>query len=405
MLKRYRYRAYPTAEQEALLARTFGCVRVVYNDAVRLRQETRAAGDRISDAEVQRRVVTLAKQCPEREWLGEASAVALTQACRDALKAYRNFFNSIAGTHRGRKVGAPRFKSRKNARQAFRLVGDAFTATERGVRLAKIGEVKLKWSRELPSTPTSVTVIREADGRYYASFVVEVQQTPLPEATRAAGLDLGLHDLATIVYSDGRREKVPALRHLRRAEARLKKAQRALSRKERGSKNRQKARVKVARLHRKVRETRLDQHHKLAHRLIHENQVIAVEDLSVAGLARTTLAKSVHDAGWSVLTRLLEEKAGQYAREVVKIDRWFPSTRTCSQCGVVGEKKPLDVRVWTCGCGETLDRDYNAALNILDAAGLAESLNARGADVRRELACAIGREAGTRCGSQEQKAS
>ncbi len=149
-------------------------------------------------------------------------------------------------------------------------------------------------------------------------------------------------------------------------------------------------------LHRRVRETRLDHHHKFAKRLIHKNQVVAVEDLAVSGPARTRLAKSVHDAGWSILVRLLEEKASQCGRKVVKVDRWFPSTRTCSQCGAVGEAKPLHVRRWTCACGALLDRDYNAAVNILDAAGLAESLNARGGDVRLRLAAADPDETGTR---------
>ncbi|MGO4205007.1 RNA-guided endonuclease InsQ/TnpB family protein [Rhodococcus sp. TAF43] len=210
-----------------------------------------------------------------------------------------------------------------------------------------------------------------------------------------AGIDLGLADLAVIICSDGHREKVAAPRHLRAAQRRLAREQRALARKEKGSSNRAKARVKVAAVHRKVRETRLDHHHKLALRLIHENQVVAVEDLAVVGLARTRLAKSVHDAGWSLLVRLLEEKAAQHGRRVVRISRFTPSTRTCSQCGAVGEAKALHIREWTCECGAHLDRDFNAAVNILDAAGLAESLNACGADVRHEVARAVRSDAGT----------
>lgn len=395
MLRRYRYRAYPTGDQQVMLARSFGCARVVFNDAIRCRQDARVAGEKISDTEVQKRVVTEAKKTPQRAWLSEVSSVVLVQACQDARKAYRNFYDSLSGKRKGRKVGAPRFKSRKDNRQSARFTRNGFTITPRGVRLAKIGDVELAWSRDLPSEPGSATVVKDADGRYYVSFVVEVADTPLPETPVVAGVDLGLNDLAIIVRSDGSREKVDNPRHLRTSERRLARAQKDLSRKEIGSNNRAEARVRVAALHRKVRETRLDHHHKLALRLVHENQVVAVEDLAVSGLARTPLAKSVHDAGWSTLVRLVEEKAAQYGREVVRIDRWFPSTRTCSICGAVGDKKPLHVRTWTCGCGARLDRDYNASVNILDAAGLAESLNARGADVRLRLAGAVSDEAGT----------
>ncbi|WP_139277715.1 RNA-guided endonuclease InsQ/TnpB family protein [Rhodococcus marinonascens] len=196
--------------------------------------------------------------------------------------AYRNFFDSLSGKRKGRRVGAPRFRSGKDNRQAFRLTRNGFTVTSRCVRLAKIGDVELVWSRQLPSEPSSVSVIREADGRYFVSFVVERDEQPLPQAPTVAGIDLGLTDLAVIARSDGTREKVPAPRHLRAAEKRVARAQKALARKEKGSHNRAKARIRVAVVHRKVRETRLDHHHKLARRLIHENQVVAVEDLAVA---------------------------------------------------------------------------------------------------------------------------
>lgn len=395
-MKRYRYRAYPTGEQQLLLARSFGCARVVFNDAIAARQTAREAGVKVSDTDVQKQVVTDAKKTPERVWLGEVSSVVLVQACQDARRAYRNFFDSLSGKRKGRKVGAPRFRSRRDGRQSIRFTRNGFGVTGRGVRLAKIGDVPIVWSRRLPSEPSSVTVVREADGRYYVSFVVEVPETPLGEAPVVAGVDLGLTDLVAMVRSDGAREKIEHPWHLRSAERRLKIAQKVLSRKQKGSANRAKARVRVAALHRRVRECRLDHHHKLAKRLVHENQVVAVEDLAVSGLARTRLARSVHDAGWSILVRLLEEKAAQYGRWVVRIDRWTPSTRTCSQCGQVGEAKALHIREWSCECGAHLDRDYNAAVNILDAAGLAESLNACGGDVRLRLAAADPGEAGTR---------
>src|SRR5687768_10365190 len=201
MLVRYRYRLDPTASQRQALARAFGCARVVYNDALAERQRAYAAGERLSDSEVQRRVVTLAKQTPERAWLAEVASVVLVQACQDARRAYRNWFDSRSGKRKGQRVGHPRFRS-KHGRQSIRLTRNGFAL--RGQRptqrlyVAKVGEVPVRWSRELASVPSSVTVIREADGRYYASFVVQRPPTPLAPVKRAAGLDLGLVWFATV---------------------------------------------------------------------------------------------------------------------------------------------------------------------------------------------------------------
>jgi putative transposase len=241
-------------------------------------------------------------------------------------------------------------------------------------------------------------VIREADGRYYVSFVVDRDPAPLPWVEHEVGVDLGLDRLA--VTSDG--EIVDNPRHLRTKQRRLGRAQRALARKQRGSATRRKAVRRVAVLHRKVRETRLDAHHKLALRLVRDNQAVHLEDLSVAGLARTKLARSIHDAGWSTLVRLIEEKAAHHGRTVVKIGRWYPSSRLCSTCGHDDGPKPLAVRAWSCpACGAEHDRDLNAARNVHAegrriAAGLAEIANACGADVRPGLVPAVGDEAGTR---------
>lgn len=233
--------------------------------------------------------------------------------------------------------------------------------------------MKVAWSRELPSEPSSVTVIMDAAGRYFASFVVRIDQEPLPEIDTEVGIDLGLTTFA--VLSNG--TTVASPRFLRQAERRLKKAQQALFRKEKGSKNRVKARGRVARVHARVADTRRDWAHKHSTAIIRENQAVYVEDSCVKGLARTRMAKSVHDAGWAMFTRMVEEKAARSGRRFARVDRFFPSTRMCSVCGVIGDKKPLDVRIWTCGCGVTHDRDVNAARNIL-AAGRAERLNARG---------------------------
>lgn len=401
MQARYRYRAYPAPGQEQLLARSFGCARVVFNDALRARQDAHAAGEKVSDTEVQRRVVTLAKTLPERAWLGEVASVALVQACQDARRAHRNFFDSCSGRRKGRKVGRPRFRSRKDNRQSIRLTRNGFGVTDRGVRIAKVGDIRLAWSRELPSVPSSVTIIREADGRYYASFVVETAASPLPACDREVGVDLGLDRLA--VTSDG--QVIANPRHLRARQRSLGRAQRALARKQKGSANRRKAVRRVAVGHRKVREARLDAHHKIALRLVRDNQAVYVEDLAVSGLARTRLARSVHDAGWAILVRLIGEKAQRYGRQMVKIGRWYPSSQLCSTCGRSDGPKPLTVRSWTCpACGVDHDRDLNAARNILVegrriAAGLAEIENACGAGVRPGLVPAAGVEAGTHRGA------
>jgi putative transposase len=399
MLVRYRYRIDPTPGQRQALARAFGCARVVYNDALAERQRADQAGEKLSDTEVQRRVVTLAKQTPQRAWLAEVASVVLVQACQDARRAYRNWFDSLSGKRKGRRVGHPRFRT-KHGRQSIRLTRNGFALHKGRLYVAKVGEVRVRWSRALPSVPSSVTVIGEPDGRYYASFVVARDPTPLAPVARTAGIDLGLVWFATIAASDGTIDTVANPRQLRAAARRLARAQRALSRKQKGSANRVKARRRVAVAHRKVRDKRADHHHKLALRLICENQAIAVEDLAVAGLARTRLATSVHDAGWARFVRLLEEKAAQHGRRVVKIDRWTPTSQTCSACGHPDGPKPLHVRVWACQtCGTVHDRDANAARNILVAAGLAETLNACGGSVSPGSPLAVAGEAGTHPGA------
>lgn len=351
------------------LAKAFGCARVVFNDALAARREAFEVGKRISDGELSKRL-TEAKQTPEREWLGEVSAVVLQQALADLNTAYRNFFTSSSGKRKGAKVAPPRYRSRKDSRQSIRFTRNAkFTVTSgRKLRLPKIGDVVVRWSRELPSAPTSVTVVKDAAGRYFASFVVQVDTELLPEVDSEVGIDLGLTSFA--VLSDGKTIASP--RFLRQAERKLRKAQKALSRKEKGSFNRAKARLKVAKAHTKVADTRRDWAHKHSTAIIRDNQAVYVEDLCVKGLARTRLAKSVHDAGWAMFTRMLEEKANRYGREFGRVDRFFPSSQMCSVCGALSGSKPLHVRAWTCTCGTTHDRDLNAAKNIL-AAGRADS--------------------------------
>ncbi|MEV7691624.1 RNA-guided endonuclease InsQ/TnpB family protein [Streptomyces bungoensis] len=393
MQLRYSFRLYPSSGQRTALARAFGCARVVYNDALRARETARSEGLPFpKTGDLSKALITRAKNTPERSWLGEVSAVVLQQSLRDLDAAYRNFFNGLKGKRP--RMGAPRYKSRKDSRQAVRFTANARWSITPGhkLRLPKIGDLKVKWSRALPSTPSTVTVVKDSAGRYFASFVVETGTSEmLPKATPELGIDLGLGHFA--VLSDG--TKVDSPRFLRRAEKRLKKAQRALSRKVKGFSNRNKARGKVARAHARVADARREFHHRLSTKLIRENQAVAVEDLAVKGLARTRLAKSVHDAGWSAFVTMLEYKAARYGRTFVKIGRFERTSQVCSVCGVKDGPKPLHVRLWTCrACGAVLDRDINAAVNVAKAAGLVVS--ARGAQVRRGPVPAQRGEAGTR---------
>ena len=391
---RYSCRLYPTLAQQRALAQTFGCARVVFNDALSARQAAyEAGGPYISDAELSQRL-TAAKGTPERAWLGEVSAVVLQQALADLNAAWRNFFASVTGKRKGPKAGPPRFRSRKDSRQAVRFTKNSrFAVLGNGrLRLPKIGDVPVRWSRPLPSAPSSVTVIRDAAGRFFASFVVEVSPQPLPETDAECGIDLGLGYFA--VLDDG--TKVAAPGFLRRAEKKLKKAQRDLSRKQKGSANREKARVRVARAHAKVTDARRDFHHKLSTAIIRDNQAVYVEDLAVKGLARTRLAKSVHDAGWSAFTSMLEYKAALYGGEFRRIGRFEPTSQVCSSCGARDGPKPLHVRAWECrSCGAVHDRDVNAARNIA-ALGRREAENARGGQVRPAATLAQAGEAGSR---------
>ncbi|WP_129837765.1 RNA-guided endonuclease TnpB family protein [Streptomyces sp. RFCAC02] len=392
MQLRYSFRLYLNGPQRAALAQAFGCARVVFNDALRARKDAHEQGRPYpKSGGLSKQLITEAKKTPERAWLGEVSSVVLQQSLRDLDTAYKNFFDGIKGKRP--RMGAPRFKSKRDTRQSIRFTANARWKITTGgdLSLPKVGDVRVKWSRALPSTPSTVTVVKDSAGRYFASFVVETEPTEvLSEVDAEVGIDLGLGHFA--VLSDG--TKVDSPRFLRRAEKRLKKAQRELSRKQKGSANRGKARVKVARAHARVADARREFHHQLSTKLIRENQAVAVEDLSVKGLARTRLAKSVHDAGWSAFVSMLEYKAARHGRTFVRIGRFEPTSQVCSVCGVKDGPKPLSVREWTCGeCGAVLDRDINAAVNVAKAAGLA--VTACGAQVRPVPVPAQRGEAGT----------
>jgi IS605 OrfB family transposase len=403
MRLRYRYRLAPTPAQRQQLARAFGCARVVYNDGLRLREDAYKAGrPYVPDGRLLHQVTTAAKLREDRAWLGEVSAVVLQQSVADLNRAYRNYFRALAKVRaaraQGRKVRLehrkPRFKSRRCGQAVRFTTNSGFRLQPDGrLWLPKIGHLKVRWSRPLPAEPSSVTVTLDAAGRYHASFVVEVRETPLPASKAAVGVDLGL--AAFVALSDGRKEANP--RWLRQREKALRRSQRNLSRKQKGSKNREKARRRVARLHVRVADARRDFHHQLSTRLIREHQTVCVETLNVAGLGRSNLAKSIHDAAWGQFMVMLAYKAKLYGRTLVKVDQWFPSSQLCSACGHRDGPKQLTVRIWTClGCEVTHDRDLNAARNIL-AEGL--SVAACGGGRRPGETPAAADEAGTTRGA------
>jgi putative transposase len=378
MKARQRYRLYPNMPQRRMLAQTFGCVRVVFNDALRLRQEEyRTNGTTISSSELQKQLITQAKHTSERWWLAEVTSIALQQSVQDACTAFKNFFQSRKGQRKGKKVGFPRFKRKSNA-QAFRLTRGGFKIRDNGkLYLAKIGEVRVRWSRELPSEPSSVTVIQDAAGRYFVSFVCDVEPIEHEAPNEGVGIDLGIATFATL--STG--EKIANPRILQKQLKTLRRRQQSLSRKVKGSKRYQVARRKAARLHARIKDTRTDFLHKLSTKLVRENQALVLEDLNVSGMVKNRkLARAISDVGWCQFRTLLESKSLRYDRALQVISRWEPTSQRCSCCGQIGGKKPLDVRAWTClHCGAEHDRDVNAAVNIKNvAAGHAETLNARG---------------------------
>lgn len=394
MKQRYNYRIYPTSQQERLLAQLFGCCRVVFNDAVALCQQTyKEAGKKPSNAELQKRLLTEAKQTEEREWLSTVSSIPLQQSLNDFNQAYQNFFNSCKGKRKGTKVKPPRFKSRKS-RQTARFTRSGFKVGQHKIKLAKIGKVKINWSRELPSDPSSATVIKDSAGRYFISFVVETIPETLPDNGQSVGIDLGIETFAS--FSNGQKIKSP--KPLKKNLRKLRRCQRNLSRKQKGSKRYEKARKRVAKVHAKIKDTRTDFLHKLSTDIIRENQTIVLEDLNVSGMVKNRkLSKAISDMGWRTFRTMLEAKSVMYGREFIVIDRWIPTSQVCSNCGFNGGKKELNIREWTCiSCGVVHDRDINAGKNILVAGGHSETIkNGRGAGRKTSVKLAVGDEAST----------
>ena len=360
MKRAYKYRFYPTPDQVELLAQTFGCVRFVYNSILRWRTDAwYERQEKIGYTQASARLTALKKE-PESAWLNDVSSVPLQQALRHQQTAFSNFF---AGRAR-----YPAFKSKRH-KQAATLTDAAFKYRDGRLYMAKSKTpLDVRWSRELPSAPSSITLSRDAAGRYFVSCLCEFEPVSLPITASTVGIDVGLKDL--FVTDTGFKSGNP--RHTAKYAKRLALLQRRLSRKQKGSKNRAKALLKVARIHAKIADCRLDNLHKLSRKLINENQVVCVESLKVKNMIRNPkLSRAIADAGWGEFVRQLEYKSEWSGRSVVAIEQFFPSSKRCSDCGYTMPKMALNVRSWVCPeCGANHDRDVNAAKNI-KAAGLA----------------------------------
>jgi putative transposase len=357
MKARYQYRFYPTDQQQQSLARLFGCVRVVWNDALAICKQSEK---KPKSAELQKLVITQAKKTEARAWLSEVSNIPLQQSVADLEIAFNNFFNSCKGKRKGRKVGYPKFKKRANSQSArFRIGG--FSIKDKGVYLAKIGVVKPVWSRELPANPSSVTVIKDCANRYFLSFVVEIEPINTDAKNQSIGIDLGIKTFA--VMSNGEKAVSPCYKRLNR---RMRKLQRKLARQQKDSRRRNKTRVHIAKLHNQIADNRKDFLHKLSTKVVSENQTIVLEDLNVSGMVKNRkLSRAISQQGWREFRVLVEAKSEKYGRKFVVISRWEPTSQICSDCGYKWGKIDLSVRSVLClGCGTEHDRDENASVNI-----------------------------------------
>jgi putative transposase len=387
MEKAFRYRFYPTAEQESLLRRTMGCVRLVYNKALATRTEAwYERQERVGYGETSS-MLTGWKQEEDLDFLNEVSSVPLQQGLRHLQKAFTNFFAGHAKY--------PNFKKKRNGGSA-EFTKSAFRWKDGQVFLAKSTEpLPIRWSRQIPTgcEPSTITVKLSPSGRWYVSLLVDdTTVKPLPPTNKKVGLDMGITSLVTT--SDG--DKIANPKSFKRLRKKLGRVQKALSRKQKGSNNRYKARLKAAKVHAQVTAARTDFLHKLTTQLVRENQTIVVEDLAIKNMVKNhKLAQAISDASWGELIRQLTYKCEWYGRELIKIDRYFPSSKRCGKCGHIVDKLSLDVRQWDCGvCHTKHDRDINAANNIL-AAGLAVSVC--GATVRPEQSKSV------KAGAMKQK--
>ena len=365
MKARYQYRVYPTDQQRKLLAQVFGCVRVVFNDALALCKKSEKLP---KNSELQKICITQAKKSTERQWLSEVSNIPLQQSIADLGVAYKNFFDSLSGKRAGSRVGYPRYKKKHN-QQSARFRKGGFSVKGNKVYLAKVGLLKTKWSRELPSEPSSVTVIKDRANRYFLSFVVDVEPDLYPAQRESIGIDLGIKIFAAL--STQERVYAPDYSKLER---KIRRTKRVLSRRKKGSKRREQTRIKLTKLTSKLARVRKDFLDKLSTRLVKENQIISLEDLNVSGMLKNRrLARAIQEQGWSMFRTMCEAKANKYGRDIRIIDRWQPTSQICADCGYKWGKLDLSVREIIClGCGKLQCRDSNASA-VVDRIGLGHS--------------------------------
>ena len=368
MKVRFSYRIYPTSQQQKALFRLFGCVRVVFNDSLAL---CRMSSKLPKVSELQKAFVTLSKQTNDRKWLSEVSAIPLQQSIADLGVAYKNFFASLKSN---KKVGYPKFKRRSN-RQSARFTRSGFSIKRSKVYLAKIGLLTTKWSRPLPSEPSSVTVIKDCANRYFLSFVVEIKPISKPAPRESIGVDLGIKIFAAV--SNEEKIYAPCLKQLDR---KMRKMQKRLSMSKIGSRRREVLKLKLAKIHAAAwrlptllrngdsrsanADKRKDFLHKLSTRLVRDNKLVVLEDLAVSNMVKNRkLARAIFQQGWNLFRTMCEAKSNKYLdREVRVIDRWQPTSQICSSCGYKWGKLDLSVREIVClGCGKSCCRDTNAA--------------------------------------------
>ena len=366
MERGFKYRIYPNESQRDQIARTFGCCRFVYNRALDVKKTAYSETGKSIATNDLIKMIPAWKRDPETSWLAQADSMALQQSIRDLDRAYKNFFRRV---REGGKPGFPKFKSRRHARQSYRTNGGKILDRNH-IALPKLGNVRAKVSRPLQGRFMSVTVSLDAAGRYFATFLcTDVPSKDAPATDREVGIDLGVEALATL--SDGTKIENP--RGLERYERKLAREQRRLSRRkgarksEKQSRRYLKQRKRVARIHAKIADARTDALHKVTTMLADENQVLCMEDLNAKGMMKNHhLAKAVTDASFGEFARLLEYKCAERGRSLVKIGRFYPSSKTCSACGHRLDALSLSVRSWDCpSCGVHHDRDVNAARNIL----------------------------------------
>jgi putative transposase len=364
MKARYQFRFYPTDQQQKLLAQLFGCVRVVWNDALAICKQSEKLP---SNNDLQKLVITQAKKTIERQWLSEVSNIPLQQSVADLGIAYKNFFNSCKGKRKGKKIGSPKFKKKTNQQSArFRIGG--FSIKGGKVYLAKIGNVSPIWSRDLPFAPSSVTVIKDCANRYFLSFVVEVETVNIDAKNQSIGIDLGIKTFA--VMSNGKKAQSPDYskldRKIRKLWLRHASYQKKLARQPKDSQRRNKTRIQIAKLHNEIADTRKDFLHKLSTKIVSENEVIVLEDLNVSGMVENRkLARAISLQGWREFRTLCEAKSQKFGRTFHVISRWEPTSQICSECGYKWGKLDLKIRSVKClNCGTEHDRDENAAKNI-----------------------------------------